>query len=96
MNKGDLIDAVAERTGESRAAAQRMVDAVIGAILDGVRREKRVTIPKFGTFTEKQRKARTMVNPATKAAVHVQARTTVGFSPSQVLRNGALESVKSA
>lgn len=92
MNKGDLIDAVAQRTGESRAAAQRMVEAVIGAILEGVERDQRVTIPKFGTFTKKHRKARTMVNPSTKVVVEIKARSTIGFAPSHVLRNGTIDS----
>lgn len=88
MNKTDLVDSVAQRTGESRAAAQRMVEAVIGAIVDGVREDQRVSIPRFGTFLRKHRKARTVRNPATSAPIEIKACTVLGFTASATLRNG--------
>lgn len=91
MNKGDLIDAVAEKTGESRAGAQRMVDAVISAIIEGVRKEKRVTIPRFGTFSEKHRKGRTVRNPATNLPIEIKPCVTMGFTASHALKEQGAE-----
>jgi nucleoid DNA-binding protein len=88
MNKGDLIEKVAEQTGESKAGAARMVEAVLGCIVDGVHREEKVSITNFGTFKKKQRKARVGINPITKQPMEIKASTTVGFSPSETLRNG--------
>ncbi|MDX2116126.1 MAG: HU family DNA-binding protein [Planctomycetota bacterium] len=87
MNKGELIEAVAQVTGESRAGAARMVDAVLGSIVDGVQRHERVSIAGFGTFRKRTRKARTVINPSTKSPMEIGASTTVGFTASEILRN---------
>lgn len=87
MNKGDLIEKVAEQTGETKAGAARMVEAVLGCILTGVAQESKVAITGFGTFKKKQRKARVGINPVTKQPMQIRASTTVGFSPSETLRN---------
>jgi DNA-binding protein HU-beta len=87
MNKGDLIELVAEHTGESKAGAARMVEAVLGCIIEGVQRETKVSITGFGTFKKKQRKERIGINPVTKQPMTIRASTTVGFSASETLRN---------
>jgi DNA-binding protein HU-beta len=88
MNKGDLIEKVAEHTGESKAGAARMVEAVLDCIIQGVQQQEKVSITGFGTFKKKRRKARTGINPVTKQPMEIKASTTVGFSPSETLRNG--------
>lgn len=92
MNKGDLIEAVAARTNESKAQATRMVDAVLECIGEGVARDDKVSIAGFGAFEKKHRAARKGVNPATKQPIQIPASTTVGFKPSSNLKesvNGA-------
>lgn len=88
MNKGDLIETVAAQTGESKAGAARMVEAVLHGILEGVQRDEKVSLAGFGTFKKKHRKARTVINPATKSPMEISASTTLGFTPSGNLRNG--------
>lgn len=87
MNKGELIDAVASHLGESKAAASKLVDVVLQSILEGVAKDQKVAIAGFGTFRKRQRKGRTGVNPATKKQMVIHPTTTVGFTPSQTLRN---------
>ena len=86
MNKGQLIEAVAAELGDSKAAASRAVDAVISSITNGIKSDEGVTIVGFGTFTRKQRKARIGRNPATGAPMEIKASQTVGFKPSQALK----------
>ncbi len=86
MNKGELVDAVASELGESKAAAQRAVDAVIGNITNGVRTDESVTIVGFGTFTKKERAARTGRNPMTGEPMQIKASKTIGFKVSQALK----------
>lgn len=88
MNKGDLIEAVATKTGDSKAGASRCVDAVLSSILEGVQEHGKVSITGFGTFRKKQRKARSGINPVTRELIEIKASTTVGFTPSELLRNG--------
>ena len=86
MNKAELIDAVASKTGETRALSQKMVDAMLEAIVEEVRKGTRVSINRFGSFTLRQRKERTIRNPSTKALVVVKACSVVAFTPSDSLR----------
>ena len=86
MNKGQLIEQVASELGDSKASASRAVDAVIASITNGIKDDQSVTIVGFGTFTKKNRAARTGRNPATGEPMQIKASTTVGFKPSQTLK----------
>lgn len=87
MNKGQLIEAVAHELGGSKASATKAVDAVIASIANGIRDDEAVTIVGFGTFARKARAARTGRNPATGQPMEIKASTTVGFKPSQALKD---------
>ena len=86
MNKGELIDAVATEMKGSKADASRAVDAVIECLTRGIKVDNAVTIAGFGTFTKKQRSARNGRNPATGEPITIQPSKTVGFKPSQTLK----------
>lgn len=86
MNKGQLIEAVASELGDSKAAAQRAVDAVINCITDGIKKDEGVTIVGFGTFIKKQRKGRIGRHPITGEPMPIQPSKTVGFKASQNLK----------
>ncbi len=86
MNKGQLIEAVASELGDSKASAARAVDAVINSITDGLKHDEAVTIVGFGTFSKRNRAPRTVRNPSTGEPMQVDASTTVGFKPSQNLK----------
>jgi DNA-binding protein HU-beta len=96
MNKSGLIEAVASRLSGGHADAARAVDAVLQSIAHGVREEGRVTISGFGTFTRKERAARTAVNPGTRQPMHIRASTTCGFRPSTALKERLEERAGSA
>lgn len=87
MNKGQLIDAVAAELDTSKATASRAVEAVIASITSGIKDDRGVTIVGFGTFQKKDRAARTVRNPATSEPMEIKAHTTVGFKPSQALKD---------
>ena len=86
MNKGQLIEAVASELGGSKVSANRAIDAVINSITQGIRRDDAVTIVGFGTFSKRNRPARTGRNPATGEPMTIKASRTVGFKPSQSLK----------
>jgi len=86
MNKGQLIEAVATELDTTKASAQRAVDAVMTCITDGIKRDASVTIVGFGSFSKKERAARTVRNPATGEPMEVKASTTVGFKPASALK----------
>jgi DNA-binding protein HU-beta len=86
MNKAQLIEAVAEQLGDSKASASRAVDAVINCITDGLKKDDGVTIVGFGTFKKKHRAARVGRNPATNEPMQINSSKTVGFKASQNLK----------
>ncbi|MEM8758124.1 MAG: HU family DNA-binding protein, partial [Planctomycetota bacterium] len=69
MNKGELIDHVANEMESTKADAARAIDAVIAAITEGVREKDKVVITGFGTFQKKLRAQRQGINPATKKPI---------------------------
>jgi DNA-binding protein HU-beta len=79
MNKADLIEAVSGELQIPRAAAERSVTAVLNNIKQGVKKDKLVQLIGFGTFTIRQRKARTGRNPQTGEEIKIKASKTVGF-----------------
>ncbi|UCC23818.1 MAG: HU family DNA-binding protein [Gemmatimonadales bacterium] len=91
MNKSELVDALADRTGMTKADAARAVDAVFdtdGGILAGVlAKGDRVQITGFGTFEAKQRKARTGRNPRTGETIHISASKTPSFRAGKGLKD---------
>ena len=50
MNKNDLIEAVAERTGLAKSDAARAVESVLGLVTEALQRGDAVTLSGFGSF----------------------------------------------
>jgi DNA-binding protein HU-beta len=87
MNKGDLVEAVAKDLGESKAAAERAVNAVLASVKKGLKKDKKVQLVGFGTFEVRKRKARKGRNPRTGEAITIKARKAVAFKAGQDLKN---------
>jgi DNA-binding protein HU-beta len=86
MTKAELIDAVAEKAGTSKADAERTVDAFFEVVVDNAKKGDKVAWPGFGSFSTTRRAARTGRNPQTGAPVNVPASTALKFSASYVLK----------
>lgn len=88
MNKAELVEEVQKRLGleTSRAAVERMLEAVIGAVTAGIRRDKQVQIVGFGAFSVTKRAARRGYNPHTKKPMTIKAMKTVRFKPGTELK----------
>lgn len=81
MNKSDLIQKVADNTGQTKAQAKANVEVVLNAIQDGVTVTGKVSLQGFGNFTTVTRKARVGRNPQTGAAIEIAEKTVVKFKP---------------
>lgn len=86
MNKADLIDEVASRTGQTKVAVAAAVEATMSAIIETVAQADSVTLSGFGTFEPKQRQARTGRNPRTGDAVPIPPKTVPVFRPGNVFK----------
>ena len=87
MNKNDLIAAVAERTGLSKAGAGQAVDATFDAITAALKSGQEVKVIGFGNFSVSKRAASTGRNPQTGAEVKIPARTVPKFSAGKGLKD---------
>ena len=79
MNKAQLIDAMANNAGLSKADAKRALDGFIAATTDALKKEDRISLVGFGSFSISKRSARKGRNPKTGAVIQIAAKNTVRF-----------------
>ena len=87
MGKQDLVEFVAAKVGFTKADAGRAVDAVIEGITAGLKKEKKVSLVGFGTWTSKKRAAREGINPLTKEPLKIPAKNVVSFKAGSKLKD---------
>ena len=87
MNKGDLIDAVASATGESKTMVSGVLDATLDTITGALVEGEKVTFTGFGTFERRHRKARMGRNPQTGAVVPISAANVPAFKAGKTLKD---------
>ena len=87
MTKAELIDAVAQKAGVSKADAERTVGAFFELVVASAKKGDKVAWPGFGSFSTSKRKARTGRNPQTGAPVQVPASVAMKFSSSSTLKS---------
>lgn len=79
MNKNDLVRAIANKAGITIKDAGAALDAVIGAITDGLNAGEKVQISGFGTFELKSKDAREGINPKTGEKISIAASKIPAF-----------------
>ncbi|MDZ7737270.1 MAG: HU family DNA-binding protein [Gammaproteobacteria bacterium] len=87
MNKAELIDAVAETADISKASAARALDGALDAITESLRKGDTVTLVGFGTFSVRQRAARSGRNPQTGETIKIKASKVPGFKPGKAFKD---------
>ncbi len=87
MNKAELIESVAETADLSKASATRAVDAAFDAITGALKGGQQVTIVGFGTFSVRDRAARTGRNPRTGESIDIAASRVPGFKAGKALKD---------
>ncbi|RDJ98873.1 HU family DNA-binding protein [Paraburkholderia lacunae] len=87
MNKQELVDAVAGRTGDTEAATGEAIDAVRAAIMRALTDGGAVQLVGFGSFSTGQRAARTGRNPSTGAEIQIAAARTVKFTAGKAFKD---------
>lgn len=81
MNKSDLVKVVADAGELSNAAAGRVLDALLDAIVKSVAKDESVVLTGFGTFEASKRSERTGRNPQTGETIKIAAATLPRFKP---------------
>lgn len=87
MNKSELIDAIAASADIPKAQAGRALDAVIEAVTEALKKDDQVALVGFGTFSVKERAARSGRNPQTGKPIDIPAAKIPTFKPGKALKD---------
>lgn len=79
MNKGELIEKVAQDCALSKAVTEKVLNSVLGSITDAVAAGDKVTLVGFGTFSVAERAAREGRNPQSGKAITIPAKKVAKF-----------------
>ncbi|MBU1053614.1 MAG: HU family DNA-binding protein [Proteobacteria bacterium] len=87
MTKAELVDKAAEDAGITKTAAAATLNSIMDSIAKTLKKKDgKVTLVGFGTFTKVRRKARKGRNPQTGEPIKIKACTVVKFRPGKKLR----------
>jgi DNA-binding protein HU-beta len=87
MNKSELIEAVANTSDLSKAAAGKAVDAVLNSITGALKSGDQVTLIGFGTFSVRERAARSGRDPRTGNTIDIKASKIPAFKAGKGLKD---------
>lgn len=90
MNKAQLVEALASKTGASKADAERALNAFIETILEQTSKGNKVAVSGLGSFERVQRKARKGINPATKEVIQIKAKKAPKFKAAKAFKDAVL------
>ena len=87
MNKAELIDTLAERTGLSKKQVEDVVDTFQKTVIEQLQQSNEVTLTGFGSFLAKRREARMGVNPQNPTEkIQIPAVTVAKFKAGKNLK----------
>ena len=87
MTKAELVDAVADAAGVSKADAERTIGAYWDAVVAAVTKDDKVSWPGIGSFSLSKRAARMGRNPQTGEPVKINASNAMKFTASSTLKS---------
>ncbi|MDR1678511.1 MAG: HU family DNA-binding protein [Prevotellaceae bacterium] len=79
MNKSELISAMAEKAGLSKAASKQALDAFVQVVTKHLAKGEKISLVGFGSFSICERAAREGINPATKHPIKIPAKKVAKF-----------------
>ncbi len=87
MNKAELIAQIADKADVSKAQSEKLLNATLDSINDGLTKDGNLTLVGFGTFTVVKRAARKGRNPQTGKTIKIPAKNVVKFKPGKNLKD---------
>jgi DNA-binding protein HU-beta len=86
MNKGELVDAIADKADVTKKQADAVLSAALESIVDAVSAGEKVTLVGFGSFESRHRKAREGRNPKTGDKMKIPATQVPAFSAGKLFK----------
>ena len=79
MNKTDLVNQIAKKTGLTKTKSNEVIDAFVSSVTESLTEGEKVTLVGFGTFTTSKREARKGRNPKTGEVINSPGKTVARF-----------------
>ena len=83
LTKKDLVNLIYMQLGFSKQISENLINDFLSTIILNIKKEKKLKISKFGTFTLRKKKSRIGRNPKTKEKKIISSREVVLFKPSK-------------
>ena len=90
MNKSQLLQHLAEKSGKSKKEVAEMLDLIVNTAYNEAKNSGEFTIPGLGKLQKKHRAARLGRNPATGAQIQIPAKTVVKFRVAKAAKDSIL------
>lgn len=87
MNRAELVEAIAAKTGDSKKATDEALRAFVDVVTDALVKGDKVQLVGFGTFETRSRAARKGHNPQTKAEIKIPACKAPAFKAGKALKD---------
>ena len=87
LTKKDLVNSVYMQIGFSKQISENLIDEFFSLIIQNLKKEKKLKISKFGTFSIREKKSRLGRNPKTKEEKEISKRNVVLFKPSKEFKD---------
>lgn len=91
MNKGELVDKIAEKANITKKEADSVLSSLLDVIVEAVATGDKVTLVGFGTFEARDRQAREGRNPSTGKPIKIPATRVPAFSAGKLFKDKVLE-----
>ena len=83
LTKKDLVNLVYMQLGFSKQISENLIEDFLSTIVSNIKKEKKLKLSKFGTFSIREKKQRIGRNPKTKETKMISSRDVVLFKPSK-------------
>ena len=88
MTKTELVEKMAKDAGISKAASKKALDSFVDSVKKALKKKNgRMSLVGFGTFSKVRRKARKGRNPQTGETIKIKAANAVRFKPGKALKD---------
>ena len=83
LTKKDIVNLIYMQLGFSKQISESLIDEFFSLIISNIKKERKLKLSKFGTFSIRKKKSRLGRNPKTKELKEISERNVVLFKPSK-------------
>ena len=87
LTKKDLINSIYMQIGFSKNISENLIDDFLSTLVENLKKEKKLKLAKFGTFSIRSKKSRVGRNPKTKEQKTISDRDVVLFKASKEFKD---------